>query len=489
MARIRPVSTMRPIALALTLAMATAVQATAQTDVVGTLQHGGMTRTYIVRLPPGFVAGQSRPLVLALHPALSSAASLKATSGWDAVSDVHGFVVVYPNGGLPSGSNGNFAWNSWDFSGAAPDDISFLSALIARMNADYGIDTCRTYMTGFSSGAMMTNSFAAAHPEKLVAIAPVSGGWITAYGGSESQLVPNLPVAVWTWRGSNETFSTGVGTSSRSRTQQDQEQLAYWVSHNHATLTSTQAEVLNYGVPRIYTTSRFDGDAPVWFTEVQGTGHIYQPGAADLIWTRFFSQLNSRAPGCDPCNATANPSLPDCDQDGVGDACELAAGTQWDVNGDGTPDQCASCPSIATYCSTSTTSNGCSPQMSAAGNPGVGASSGFLLAASGVEGQRQGLLFYGLLGPKAAAWAPGNTSTLCVRSPLQRTVVASSGGAAGTCTGALTLDFQSYLAAHPTALGQPFQPGTIVNVQAWFRDPAAPGTTNLSNALQFKTCP
>ena len=88
MARIRPVSTMRPIALALTLAMATAVQATAQTDVLGTLQHGGMTRTYIVRLPPGFVAGQSRPLVLALHPALSSAASLKATSGWDAVSDV-----------------------------------------------------------------------------------------------------------------------------------------------------------------------------------------------------------------------------------------------------------------------------------------------------------------------------------------------------------------------------------------------------------------
>ncbi len=65
----------------------------------------------------------------------------------------------------------------------------------------------------------------------------------------------------------------------------------------------------------------------------------------------------------------------------------------------------------------------------------------------------------------------------------------SSGGAAGICTGALTLDFQSYLAAHPTALGRPFQPGTIVNLQAWFRDPAAADTTNLSNALQFKTCP
>jgi hypothetical protein len=26
-------------------------------------------------------------------------------------------------------------------------------------------------------------------------------------------------------------------------------------------------------------------------------------------------------------------------------------------------------------------------------------------------------------------------------------------------------------------------------VQAWFRDPPAPGTTNLSNGLQFRTCP
>jgi hypothetical protein len=28
-----------------------------------------------------------------------------------------------------------------------------------------------------------------------------------------------------------------------------------------------------------------------------------------------------------------------------------------------------------------------------------------------------------------------------------------------------------------------------VNAQAWFRDPPAPGTTNLSNGLQFTMCP
>jgi polyhydroxybutyrate depolymerase len=275
-----------------------------------------MTRTYIVRLPPGFVAGQSRPLVLALHPALSSAASLKATAGWDAVSDVHGFVVVYPTGGLPSGSNGNFAWNSWDFSGAAPDDISFLSALIARMNADYGIDTCRTYMTGFSNGAMMANSFVGLHAGQVAAIAPVSGGWITAYSGDASDLNPPAPVPVWTWRGGNENFTTGVGSNARPRSQQDEEQLAFWVTHNGAALAETVSESLTYGLTRTYVTRIHAGNAPVRFTEVQGTGHVYQPGAADLIWNRFFSQIEAQSDGCAGCSA-------DLDRSGAVDGADL----------------------------------------------------------------------------------------------------------------------------------------------------------------------
>jgi hypothetical protein len=76
-----------------------------------------------------------------------------------------------------------------------------------------------------------------------------------------------------------------------------------------------------------------------------------------------------------------------------------------------------------------------------------------------------------------------------VKAPTQRANAVSTGGTAGGCNGTISLDFQSYLATHPSAVGQPFQAGVMVNVQAWFRDPSAPGTTNLSNALQFKTCP
>lgn len=317
--------------------VAAATRASAQTDIPSTIQHGGATRSYIVRLPPGFSADQSRPLVMALHPAFSSAAQFKQSAGWDAVSDVEGLVVVYPNGGNPTGTSGSFTWNDWEFNGGAPDDVGFLAALIARIHAVYGTDPCRTYMTGFSNGAMMTNTFVAIHADKVAAIAPVSGGWITAYAGNESELSPSGPVPAWIWRGSNETFVTGVGANARSRTQQDQEQLAFWVQHNAATLVETTSEVLNYGVPRTYVTGIYAGNAPVRFTEVQGTGHVYQPGAADLIWNRFFSQIESGSGPCAPCATDIN-------RDGATDGIDLgmllgAWGTPSaaaDFDGDGT---------------------------------------------------------------------------------------------------------------------------------------------------------
>jgi polyhydroxybutyrate depolymerase len=282
--------------------------ALAQTNVNATMQHEGLTRSYIVHLPPGFSAAAQHPLVVALHPSFSAGSDFQTTSGWDAESDQSGIVVVYPTGGVPVGTNGKFAWNSFDFTGAPPNDLSFLAALITRVQLDYGTAACRTYMTGFSNGAMMTNSFAASRPDLVAAIAPVSGGWITAYGGSESEISPAPPMPVWIWRGSNENFTTGTGANARPRSQQDQEQLAFWVANNEATLETTVTEQLTYGTTRTYVTSKYMGTAPVWFTEVQGSSHVYQPGAADLVWTRFFSQIVSEETVCATCRGDLDGS-------------------------------------------------------------------------------------------------------------------------------------------------------------------------------------
>jgi len=141
-----------------------------------------------------------------------------------------------------------------------------------------------------------------------------------------------------------------------------------------------------------------------------------------------------------------------------------------------------------TYCTAGTTTSNCQASMSASGMPTAGAPSGFVLTASTVEGQRSGLLFYGINGRAAFPWSTG-TSFLCVQPPTQRTALQNSGGTVSACDGQLSIDFLAFLTANPGALGAPGAAGDVFNAQAWFRDPPAPQGTNLSHAIEFTLTP
>ncbi|MCY3003545.1 MAG: hypothetical protein NTV21_17255, partial [Planctomycetota bacterium] len=143
---------------------------------------------------------------------------------------------------------------------------------------------------------------------------------------------------------------------------------------------------------------------------------------------------------------------------------------------------------IESFCQSGTSAQGCVATLVATGVPSASATAGFTLSASGVDGVRQGLVFYGLNGRAALPWGTG-TSFLCVKSPTQRTGVQLSGGTSGSCNGLLSLDFLQFVAANPAALGAPLQAGASVQAQAWYRDPPAPKSTSLSNALEFLVQP
>ena len=146
-------------------------------------------------------------------------------------------------------------------------------------------------------------------------------------------------------------------------------------------------------------------------------------------------------------------------------------------------------PVAFTYCTAGTSTNGCMPSISSTGSPSLAATSGFSINVANVEGQKQGLLFYGLSGQTALPWAAGSTSFFCVKSPTQRMAAQLSGGTFGACDGNLGQDWLAFVAANPGALGAPYSVGQVVDAQAWYRDPPAVRTTNLSDALEFVTQP
>lgn len=144
------------------------------------------------------------------------------------------------------------------------------------------------------------------------------------------------------------------------------------------------------------------------------------------------------------------------------------------------------------YCTAKTSSIGCVPEIGWSGVPSASASSGFLVSAADAVNQKPGLLFYGLNGSRAAAFAGGLN---CVAPPVRRGLIAYSSGSALPaldCSGVYSIDLNAFASG---ALGGSPDPalavaGAHVHCQWWGRDVGAPpNNTQLSTALQYVVGP
>jgi poly(3-hydroxybutyrate) depolymerase len=140
------------------------VLATDGDDAVRTLEWGGLKRAYRLHVPPG-AGGTPVPLLVDLHGLLSHAAFERASSGFLAVSDANGFIVVYPEA-LEA------AWNSGDCCAATQsiDDLGFIRALVDELAASGCIDLQRVYAAGVSAGGGLAQQLACQAADKFAAV-------------------------------------------------------------------------------------------------------------------------------------------------------------------------------------------------------------------------------------------------------------------------------------------------------------------------------
>ncbi len=143
-----------------------------------------------------------------------------------------------------------------------------------------------------------------------------------------------------------------------------------------------------------------------------------------------------------------------------------------------------SCGVGGSYCTASTTSiPGCQASIGADGAPSLSNPSSFTITSGSVPGGNLGICFFGNSG---AASIPFGTlgGQICVKPPVFRSSVKSSGATQGACNGAFTFTLQDLIDAAPIVVA-----GAVINVEIWARDPANPDGFLLSNGLELTVCP
>jgi polyhydroxybutyrate depolymerase len=185
-AGLRPVLALCALALGTTSAGAALTPGDSRRD----LPFGGLPRTYLLHVPPGYDGSKPVPLVVDIHGWSSNADQQRALSGMRTLSNAIGFLVAYPEGV-------NAAWNAKICCGNPNvDDVGFIRAVVADVAAAGNVDSRRVYATGLSNGGAMSHRLACDAADLFAAAAPMAFplAYNPSTGCQPSRSIPVLTV-------------------------------------------------------------------------------------------------------------------------------------------------------------------------------------------------------------------------------------------------------------------------------------------------------
>lgn len=141
-----------------------------------TIYSGGIMRMFKLYVPNSYNAATSVPLIFNLHGYGSNATQQYYYSNFLPIADTAKFIMVYPEGTISGGSQ---YWNAGF--GSGPNDVQFISNLIDSIKANYNIDLNSVYSCGMSNGGIMSYYLACNLPNRITAIASVTGSMLNSW--------------------------------------------------------------------------------------------------------------------------------------------------------------------------------------------------------------------------------------------------------------------------------------------------------------------
>lgn len=152
----------------------TAIEPVGETIEGSMVTPDGRTRTWHLYVPTTLAADRPVPLLVGLHGGTGWGRQFQRSSGFDAIAEANGFLVVFPDGVGVGEPESLRTWNGGECCGPAArlavDDVGFISALIDELRATYAVDPARIYAAGHSNGAVMSIRLACEAADQIVAV-------------------------------------------------------------------------------------------------------------------------------------------------------------------------------------------------------------------------------------------------------------------------------------------------------------------------------
>jgi len=138
-----------------------------------TIQNAGKIREYFIYVPSYYSREEPIPLLMVFHGAAGKVWRFGACTGFNDLSEKHGFISVYPKGLNDHWNDGRetekFAQHDHEI-----DDIAFVVALIDELKSTYNIDKNKIFATGISNGGLFSQRLAVEQTHLFAAVASVA---------------------------------------------------------------------------------------------------------------------------------------------------------------------------------------------------------------------------------------------------------------------------------------------------------------------------
>lgn len=264
-------------------------------------------RSFQIYAPTGI--GNTRPLLIALHPGLSSANKFQTLEDnfytvMDEVADALNIYVAYPNG--EDRVLGFNTWNASDNADFYACHIKakcnlFLYKLIQLMVDEYSCDATEVYLLGYSNGAFMTYRYIAERPSDIAGALVFAGSLLKDY----DECTQNIPITITHVHGVNDVTVPPLGGQSVLATYHIYKPLddleAFMISKG-ATFNRINLPTGEHSFPSIKAKLVTEANTDIYqltenmldpatvledFEELTGTGGLPQNGPASYTWSYF----------------------------------------------------------------------------------------------------------------------------------------------------------------------------------------------------------